>query len=143
MDVSITLVSELPSQRTRVYIVLAAILLSDDPWNQILEHVRVMLLILRIKISKGPLSDSLMYLIVATVKHDGGMRSKPFDHLSHFSRNVEQEVFVPRVVGVREHEILPEHQSRTVAHFVEGIELIVASAPDPEHVEVASDSIID
>jgi len=50
---------------------------------------------------------------------------------------------MPRVVSARKHEILPKHQSRTVTHFVESLELVVASAPDPKHVEVASHCVRD
>ena len=74
--------------------------------------------------------------VVAAPQCEAGVVAQAFDLVPDFLSDVFQKVRRGRIERTREHAILPDEQSFFVAQIVKLVALILATAPDAEHVHV-------
>ena len=85
----------------------------------------------------APVRPAPLHLVVAAPQRQAGPMPQPPDLLADLDLEVGQELRVgQRVDAAGEHEVLPDQDSEAVAQVVERLGLVVAAAPDPDHVVV-------
>ena len=84
----------------------------------------------------APHRGLLLGLAVAADYRERGMRLPARKLLTRLFLHRSHEAFIAgRVVHVREHEVLPDHQAELVAGLEKGIIFVDHAAVDPQHVQ--------
>ena len=111
--------------------------------NQLREDIFIHLDIIRGLLRRadpGSLLDKHFHLIISTPQSKARMMTDPPDVLCHLFDNVLLKFLIQVINRTGEHEVLPDDQPQLIAQVKEPIVRIVASAPDPDCVEVRPDA---
>jgi hypothetical protein len=82
-----------------------------------------------------PVVDPLVF-VVAAPERQGGMGAQARHLVARLRLDFGDELGCLRVGGAGKHEVLPDQKAEPVAEVVEGVVLVDAAAPDPDHVHV-------
>lgn len=91
----------------------------------------------------APMFPAGLYFVVAAPQDNAGVVAESGELFDGFLADVFAEVHVVGGDGSAEHEILPNHDAQCVGQGVEVFVLIVASAPDAEHVHIGCVGVLE
>ena len=119
------------------------IALRDRLFDRAVEPVVVDQVAVAIGLRKLVPGERADHLVVAAPDGDAGVRGEALHLIAHLGVDLAQEVRRRRVLRAGEHHVLPDEQAAFVAGIVEGVELVEAAAPHPDHVHVGGNRLVE
>jgi hypothetical protein len=113
----------------------------EDVRDQLLEHFLIVAHIGRL--APPPRLDSLQNLVVTRPKNNAGVIPESPHLINHLVLDIVEESVRCGVDGVAEHEVLKYHDPFARGLLIELVDFVLSSSPDPEHVEVGLNCVLD